>query len=56
MKEKVINKKKELQKEYDSWINWLEDPSGFPEEYIESKLALLRQKIWLLEDLLEGEE
>ena len=51
MKDKVIKKLKELEKEYNLWLE-VYDRDGF--EYQENKLLILRYQIYLLKELLEG--
>ena len=51
MKNKVIKKLKELEKEYNLWLE-VYDRDGF--EYQENKLLILRYQIYLLKELLEA--
>ena len=52
MKNKVINKLKELEEQYDMWLESY-DRDGL--EYQENKLKILREQINVLKELLEGD-
>ena len=52
MKDKVINKLKELEEQYDMWLESY-DRDGL--EYQENKLKILREQINVLKELLEGD-
>lgn len=51
MKNKVINKLKELEEQYDMWLESY-DRDGL--EYQENKLNIIREQINVLKELLEG--
>ena len=51
MKDRVIKKLKQLEKQYDMWLRAY-DEDGL--EYQEKKLLMLRYQIDLLKELLEG--
>ena len=56
MKEKILEKLNELKKDYDMWLEVLDNKKLVNRDIAEARLHDLKIQIWLLEELLEDSD
>ena len=56
MKEKILEKLNELKKDYDMWLEVLDNKKLVNLDVAEARLHDLKIQIWLLEELLDEKE